>query len=325
MCKRDHCATHNVYGENETIVQLTMSKPVVEGDSGEGGCHGVEMAWCGVDSGGGVTAEVVAVAWRVAAAEDGGGIDGVGGSGGSGVRWRVGESGLDDWIDQSEGNKKIHTQAENPIKEILLKLNLPDHKSILMYSQIRLLLLANTATDCGSGIGRVTKNLRIKFFNEVDILEPVSHFLEAARENLSLKICQSLKIIKLLTFTEGMMLYGSNGALGNLLMMTLCRSSRKQRVNENLDGDTMNTWTTKAPIRAIMSQLFNHTRYKKDILLELLTVNSVSFLAMTSAFIGHRSTKKLHSLYNDHYKLVIFTMNKISSALEEQTIGSWGF
>nr|GEX22242.1 hypothetical protein [Tanacetum cinerariifolium] len=30
---------------------------------------------------------------------------GVGGSGGSGVRWRVGESGVDDWIDRSEGNK----------------------------------------------------------------------------------------------------------------------------------------------------------------------------------------------------------------------------
>nr|GFC02724.1 hypothetical protein [Tanacetum cinerariifolium] len=42
----------------------------VEGDSGEGGCHGVEMAWCGVGSGGGMTAEVVALAWRVAAAEE---------------------------------------------------------------------------------------------------------------------------------------------------------------------------------------------------------------------------------------------------------------
>ncbi|GJX72381.1 hypothetical protein Tco_0309552 [Tanacetum coccineum] len=46
-------------------------------------------------------------------------------------------------------------------------------------------------------------------------------------------------------------------------------------VNENLDRETMNTWTTKAPmISAIMSQLFNHTRYKKDLLLELLTVAS---------------------------------------------------
>ncbi|GJV47419.1 polypyrimidine tract-binding protein homolog 3 [Tanacetum coccineum] len=46
-------------------------------------------------------------------------------------------------------------------------------------------------------------------------------------------------------------------------------------VNENLNRDTMNTWTTKAPmISAIMSQLFNHTRYKKDLLLELLTVAS---------------------------------------------------
>ncbi|GJV77185.1 phospholipase-like protein [Tanacetum coccineum] len=37
--------------------------------------------------------------------------------------------------------------------------------------------------------------------HKVDILEPVSHFLEAARENLSLKICRSLKITKLPTFT----------------------------------------------------------------------------------------------------------------------------
>ncbi|XP_022146716.1 alpha N-terminal protein methyltransferase 1 isoform X2 [Momordica charantia] len=41
------------------------------------------------------------------------------------------------------------------------------------------------ALDCGSGIGRVTKNLLIRYFNEVDLLEPVSHFLEAARESLA--------------------------------------------------------------------------------------------------------------------------------------------
>jgi len=41
------------------------------------------------------------------------------------------------------------------------------------------------ALDCGSGIGRVTKNLLIRYFNEVDLLEPVSHFLEAAREGLA--------------------------------------------------------------------------------------------------------------------------------------------
>ncbi|CAI9094629.1 OLC1v1030397C3 [Oldenlandia corymbosa var. corymbosa] len=41
------------------------------------------------------------------------------------------------------------------------------------------------ALDCGSGIGRVTKNLLIRYFNEVDLQEPVSHFLEAARENLA--------------------------------------------------------------------------------------------------------------------------------------------
>lgn len=46
------------------------------------------------------------------------------------------------------------------------------------------------ALDCGSGIGRVTKNLLIRYFNEVDLLEPVSHFLETARETLALG-CQT--------------------------------------------------------------------------------------------------------------------------------------
>ncbi|KAK1643492.1 hypothetical protein QYE76_061297 [Lolium multiflorum] len=41
------------------------------------------------------------------------------------------------------------------------------------------------ALDCGSGIGRVTKNFLLRHFNEVDLVEPVSHFLEAARENLA--------------------------------------------------------------------------------------------------------------------------------------------
>ncbi|GFP95923.1 alpha n-terminal protein methyltransferase 1 [Phtheirospermum japonicum] len=41
------------------------------------------------------------------------------------------------------------------------------------------------ALDCGSGIGRITKNLLIRYFNEVDLLEPVSHFLETARSNLA--------------------------------------------------------------------------------------------------------------------------------------------
>ncbi|XP_057971082.1 alpha N-terminal protein methyltransferase 1 [Malania oleifera] len=41
------------------------------------------------------------------------------------------------------------------------------------------------ALDCGSGIGRVTKNLLVKYFNEVDLVEPVSHFLDAARESLA--------------------------------------------------------------------------------------------------------------------------------------------
>ncbi|KAF6159281.1 hypothetical protein GIB67_032052 [Kingdonia uniflora] len=43
--------------------------------------------------------------------------------------------------------------------------------------------------DCGSGIGRVTKNLLVRYFSEVDLVEPVSHFLEAARESLTCMDC----------------------------------------------------------------------------------------------------------------------------------------
>ena len=36
-----------------------------------------------------------------------------------------------------------------------------------------------------SSIGKVTKNLLIRYFNEVDLVEPTSHFLEAACETLA--------------------------------------------------------------------------------------------------------------------------------------------
>ena len=36
-----------------------------------------------------------------------------------------------------------------------------------------------------SGIKRVTKNILIRYFNEVDLVELTSHFLEAARETLA--------------------------------------------------------------------------------------------------------------------------------------------
>ncbi|KAI5069928.1 hypothetical protein GOP47_0014271 [Adiantum capillus-veneris] len=40
------------------------------------------------------------------------------------------------------------------------------------------------ALDCGAGVGRVTKNLLLRHFHEVDLVEPVSHFLEAAKDSL---------------------------------------------------------------------------------------------------------------------------------------------
>ncbi|KAL6893970.1 hypothetical protein ACP4OV_008068 [Aristida adscensionis] len=56
------------------------------------------------------------------------------------------------------------------------------------------------ALDCGSGIGRVTKNLLLRHFNEVDLVEPVSHFLEAARENLTGSMEQGEDVHKAVNF-----------------------------------------------------------------------------------------------------------------------------
>ncbi|XP_043275524.1 N-terminal Xaa-Pro-Lys N-methyltransferase 1 [Venturia canescens] len=47
----------------------------------------------------------------------------------------------------------------------------------------------NYALDCGSGIGRITKNLLTKHFKKVDLVEQSSKFLEAAK--VSLASCSS--------------------------------------------------------------------------------------------------------------------------------------
>jgi len=39
--------------------------------------------------------------------------------------------------------------------------------------------------DCGAGVGRITKGLLSKIFTEVDVIEPVEHFLTKARESLA--------------------------------------------------------------------------------------------------------------------------------------------
>lgn len=41
-----------------------------------------------------------------------------------------------------------------------------------------------SALDCGSGIGRITKNLLLNHFKHVDLVEQNSKFLEAAKTNL---------------------------------------------------------------------------------------------------------------------------------------------
>ncbi|KAL3678367.1 hypothetical protein R1sor_021323 [Riccia sorocarpa] len=42
------------------------------------------------------------------------------------------------------------------------------------------------ALDCGAGVGRVTKNLLMHHFNEVDLVEPVQQLIEVAQQDLHL-------------------------------------------------------------------------------------------------------------------------------------------
>ena len=40
-------------------------------------------------------------------------------------------------------------------------------------------------TDCGAGVGRVSQNLLLHHFQEVDLVEPSHHYIETARKALS--------------------------------------------------------------------------------------------------------------------------------------------
>ena len=44
---------------------------------------------------------------------------------------------------------------------------------------------ALTAADCGAGVGRVSKDLLLRFFAAVDLVEPSAHLLDAARSRLA--------------------------------------------------------------------------------------------------------------------------------------------
>ena len=41
-----------------------------------------------------------------------------------------------------------------------------------------------TVSDCGAGVGRVTKGLLSDLFDEIDLVEPSEHLLDAARKSL---------------------------------------------------------------------------------------------------------------------------------------------
>lgn len=43
---------------------------------------------------------------------------------------------------------------------------------------------AYVGADCGAGVGRVSQHLLLHHFQEVDLVEPSHHYIEAARKNL---------------------------------------------------------------------------------------------------------------------------------------------
>ena len=45
--------------------------------------------------------------------------------------------------------------------------------------------------DCGAGVGRVSQNLLLHHFQEVDVVEPSHHYMESARKALSGSSAQS--------------------------------------------------------------------------------------------------------------------------------------
>ena len=45
--------------------------------------------------------------------------------------------------------------------------------------------------DCGAGVGRVSQNLLLHHFQEVDVVEPSHHYLESARKALTGSSAQS--------------------------------------------------------------------------------------------------------------------------------------
>ncbi|DBA70624.1 hypothetical protein WJX79_002756 [Trebouxia sp. C0005] len=52
-------------------------------------------------------------------------------------------------------------------------------------------VLGGCAADCGAGVGRVSQNLLLHHFQEVDVVEPSHHYIESARKALSGSSAQS--------------------------------------------------------------------------------------------------------------------------------------
>ena len=89
-----------------------------------------------------------------------------------------------------EKRKELWEDKSATIKEMVgwEEINLPDIKcsnelvSGLIYTKQ---LVPNSALDCGSGIGRVSKHVLVNYFKEIDLFEQNEKFVEKSKEELS--------------------------------------------------------------------------------------------------------------------------------------------
>lgn len=56
--------------------------------------------------------------------------------------------------------------------------------------------LSGYVCDCGSGIGRVSKNVHSKIFSEIDVVEPIAAFIEKAKEAENVKYAYNVGLEK---------------------------------------------------------------------------------------------------------------------------------
>lgn len=89
--------------------------------------------------------------------------------------------------------RELHTPCPHALPHLCSRAHLAHACSFTTHmllhptlAPVHLLLLGLPPADCGAGVGRVSKELLLHVFQEVDLLEPSKHLLEAAGGRVAL-------------------------------------------------------------------------------------------------------------------------------------------